>query len=246
VDIVDIVTAPWDLVNWVLDEAFLLLKDLFDRFGPPIVFAGALAEATVGLGVVFPGTALIILAAAFSAERGTPLPLIYGLAVAGTLLGDTISYGLGRWGARWLEGTRFAPTLRVGEVLIGGRARWLIPFYHLHSWTRAVGPVGAGALRLPLRVWMPLDYLGVFISNGVWVGVGGIFGAAVLTEDGTLEDYPPLRAGLAAAAVLWLLIARRAVRAAQRRIARQASDSNAAEPAGSPVPAAADDPATPS
>lgn len=182
------------------------------------MFFGALAESLVGLGVVWPGIGLIVLAAAFSADNGESTTLIFVLATLGTAIGDTISYGLGRWGAGWLAGTRFGPTLRVGRVLMEGRARLLIPFYHLTSWTRAVGPVGAGAMKLPLRIWIPLDYLGAVLSSAIWVGVGAIFGAAVLTEDGTLEQHPALRIGLATAAVGWALFLRRAIARASERL----------------------------
>ena len=177
----------------------------------PIVFFAALAEATVGLGVVFPGVVLMFLAGAYTVEQGGVLPLVFVVAVAGTLIGDTVSYGLGRWGSRWVAGSRFRAMLGVGQSLIRGHTRWLIPFYHLHSVTRAVGPFGSGALRLPLRVWMPLDFAGAVFSNAVWVGTGAVLGQAVLTERGTLEPHPALRIGVVVAATVWFLLVQRSV-----------------------------------
>lgn len=207
--LLDALTAPYDGLNWLADEVFMALSSLFLRFGVPIVFVAALSEATVGLGVVFPGVVLMFLAGAYIAEQGGSLPLVFVVAFSGTILGDTLSYGLGRWGSRWLSGGRLGGVLGIGETLVRGQALWLIPFYHLHSATRAVGPFGSGALRLPLRVWMPLDYTGAVIANLVWVGSGALLGEAVLTESGTLEQHPALRIGLAALAVVWLLFARR-------------------------------------
>lgn len=167
----------------------------------------ALLEATVGVGVVFPGVVLMFLAGAYAAEGDASLAAVFLFALAGTIIGDTWSYGLGRWGSRWLAGGRFASSLRLGEALASGQTRWLIPFYHLHSATRAVGPFGSGALRLPLRLWLPLDYLGAVIANVAWVGSGALIGQAVLTERGTLEPNPLLRIGLAMLAGAWLLVA---------------------------------------
>jgi undecaprenyl-diphosphatase len=230
VELVDLILAPYDFVNWLADQAFLAMKALYDRFGPPMVFFAALIEATVGLGVVFPGVVLIFLGGAFAGEQGTPVPVVLLLAVAGTILGDSLSYTIGRLAGDRLQSTRFGSQLRLGRVVIEGRARWLIPFYHLNSWTRAIGPVGAGALRLPLRVWVPLDYAGAIIANTAWVGAGWLLGQAVLTEDGTLEQHPALRIGLAATAVAWYVLVQRELLRSYRR-ARADGDGSPGEAA---------------
>lgn len=190
---------------------FLLLRDLFERFGVPIVFLAALSEATVGLGLVVPGVLLIFIAGVYADDTGASLPLMLAVATVGTIIGDTVSYALGRWGGSRLQGTRFGSALRMGEALISGQARWFIPFYHFNSVTRTVGPFGAGALRMPLRVWMPLDYAGALIANAVWMGAGAILGAAVLNEDGTLNEHPLLRLGLVAAVAFWMIVVQREI-----------------------------------
>ena len=231
--LIDVLVAPYDFVNWLADQAFLAMKALYDQFGAPMVFFAGLIEATVGLGVVFPGVVLIFFGGAFAGEQDTPIALILALAVAGTILGDTLSYTLGRWGSARLENSRFGPQLRLGREVIGGRARWLIPFYHLNSWTRAVGPFGAGTLRLPLRVWVPLDYLGAIIANTAWVGAGWLLGRAILTEDGTLEQHPALRIGLALTAVAWyFFVQRELLRSYRGARARDAEPSEAGAPRG--------------
>ncbi|MFN8639453.1 MAG: hypothetical protein U0360_08335 [Dehalococcoidia bacterium] len=44
-----------------------------------------------------------------------------------------------------------------------------------------------------------LDYLGVLISNAVWVDAGAILGTAVLTPEGTLKQHCPLGSGSSSA-----------------------------------------------
>jgi len=229
--LLDLILAPYDAFNWLVDQAFLFMNDLYERFGIPIVLLAALSEATVGLGVVVPGVLVMFLAGAYSAGDPARLALVFLVSIVGTALGDTLSYSLGRWGSRFVEGTRFAPSLRLGRALIGGRTRWLIPFYHLHSVTRTVGPFGSGAVRMPLRVWMPLDYTGAVIANTVWVGGGAIFGTTVLTEDGTLEQHPLLRIGLALLAMAWfLLVQREVMRRLEETGAFAKADGKANEP----------------
>lgn len=228
--LVDWLTAPLDGINWLTDQVFLFLNGLFDRFGIPIVFVAALIEATVGLGVIFPGVALMFLGGAYAADDPSKLAIVFVIAVIGTILGDTLSYAVGRRGGELLQQTRFGPTLRAGEALMTGRTRWLIPFYHVASITRAVGPFGAGAIRLPLRIWMPLDYMGAVISNTLWVGAGAVFGTAVLTEDGRLEEHPALRIGLAGVAFIWFYVVQGLLAKRMRELG--ASEGETADEAG--------------
>lgn len=204
-------SAPWDALNWLTDQIFVLLHGLFERFGTPIVFVAALAEATVGVGVVFPGVVLLFLGGAFAAGDGPTLALVLVFGIAGTVLGDVMSYALGRYGVGRLAGRRLGAAVRVGEALMAGRTRWLISFYHLHSATRAVGPFGAGVIRLPWQLWLPLDVAGAVIANSIWIGSGALLGRAILTDDGRLEQHPLLRIGLVVAALTWLVLMRRVV-----------------------------------
>ncbi|MCK9487455.1 MAG: DedA family protein [Dehalococcoidia bacterium] len=225
-DLFDIITAPYDALNWVTDLLFVTVNRLFQEFGTPIVFISALVEATIALGVVFPGVLMMFLGGAAASQGNASVLVVFSAAVLGTMIGDTVSYAAGRWGGDRLQRTRLGGSLRMGAQLMTGRARWLIPFYHLHSVTRAVGPFGSGALRIPVRVWAPLDYLGAVIANAVWVGGGFLLGTAVLTEDGKLEEHPAIRLGLAAAATAWFLVMRetmqRRIRSIREREAREA------------------------
>ena len=227
-EFVDVITAPYDALNWVADQMFLIANDLFDRFGAPVVFASALIEATVGLGLIYPGVIMMFLGGAFADDQGTSIVLIWVLAIVGTMLGDTLSYALGRWGGGRLERSRFGNQLRIGKMLVGGKALWLIPFYHLNSWTRTLGPFGAGAIRMPLRIWMPLDYLGAVIASSAWVGAGWILGQAVLTPDGKLEEHPALRIGLGLGAAIWFVVAQREFIKSYRKAMREEQQSKEA------------------
>ena len=83
-NLVDILTAPYDAYNWVVDLAFEALNLLFTEFGTPIVFLSALIETTVGLGVIFPGVVLMFLGGANAQGGEANLGLVFASAVAGT------------------------------------------------------------------------------------------------------------------------------------------------------------------
>ncbi len=212
---------------------FATAYGLFVQFGAPIVFLAALTESTLGLGMVFPGQQLIALGGAASAKgQGDTLYAVLAFAIAGTILGDVISYTAGRRFSDALYRSRFGPTLKVAASMMEGCARWLIPFYHFYSVTRSVGPAAAGALRIPLRVWLPLDIFGATLFNTVWVVAGYAFGAALLQDDGTLKESPVVRIGLIVVALAWFVVARqiferrmREARAAEALAATLAPDT---------------------
>ena len=216
-NLIELILGPYHLFNWVADFVFHTLATLFQLYGAPIVFLAATAEATVGLGLLVPGVIMIFLAGAYAREEQASIVWMFTVATTGTLIGDTVSYAFGRWGGERVRGTRFGPALRMGEALVSGHARWLIPFYHLNSVSRTLGPFGAGALRMPLRIWMPLDYFGAVVANAIWIGAGAIFGRALLQPDGTLADYPPLRIGLVLALVFYAFIIRTEMKKARRQ-----------------------------
>lgn len=159
--------------------------------------------------MVFPGQQLISLGGAASAkgDAGNVVVMLV-FATAGTILGDLISYVAGRWWSERLFASRFGPSLRVAAAMMEGRARWLIPFYHFYSVTRSVGPAAAGALRLPFRVWFPMDAFGAALFNTIWITVGYAFGAALLQDDGTLKESPVVRIGLVVVAMAWFFVVR--------------------------------------
>ena len=204
---IELTLTPIDVFNWITDEIFLFLNGLFDRFGLTVVFFAALLEATVGIGVIVPGVLLMFLGGAYvGTDSSLSLGLVLLMTISGTIIGDTFSYSIGRWGSKFIENTRLAPSVKIGSALVGSKTRWIIPFYHLHNATRAIGPLGAGIVRIPLPIWMPLDYTGAVIANLVWVGGGAIFGKALLTPDGLLKENLMLRIALFIVAIVWFFL----------------------------------------
>jgi membrane protein DedA with SNARE-associated domain len=180
--------SPWDGLNenlafgqrfsrWLLER----LEQLFDDYGYYVVFIGVLLENSMFLGLLVPG-AIILILAGLAAENGSiNVYYVIALAVLATVIGDTISYFIGRLG--W---TKLLDRMGMTESMERVRDRmekhtfWLILSYHMAGYSRMVGPAAAGIFRIPYRKWAPLDYAGgtiwvlAFTTLGVVLGLAGV------------------------------------------------------------------------
>ena len=124
-----------------------------------VMFVTAFGESFAFLSLLFPGTAILIAAGTLLKSGGLPfLPIMIG-AILGAVLGDSVSYWLGR---RFGPGiTRLWPFSRNPDLLTGG-----IAFFERHGGKsvfigrffgpiRAVIPLAAGLMRMGrLRFWV--------------------------------------------------------------------------------------------
>jgi membrane protein DedA with SNARE-associated domain len=178
--------SPWDGLNdnlrfmerfseWVLRT----LERLFTDYGYYVVFFGVLLENSMLLGLLVPG-AIILILAGLAAENGSiNLVAVLSLAVAATIIGDTISYAVGRLGwTNALERTGMGKMIEKVREPMQSHSTWLILAYHLAGYSRVVGPAAAGIFRIPFRRWAPLDYAGGAIWVGLYTGLGVVLGMA--------------------------------------------------------------------
>ncbi|HEX3884336.1 MAG TPA: DedA family protein [Stellaceae bacterium] len=144
-----------------------------------IMFVTSFGESFAFLSLLFPGTTLLIAAGALMADGSLPYwPVIIG-AVAGAVLGDTVSYWIGRRYGGALA--RVWPFSRDPEMLPKG-----IRFFERHGGKsvfigrffgplRAVIPLAAGVLRMPSG-WF---WVANFVSAIVWAPMLLFIGDAV-------------------------------------------------------------------
>ena len=124
-----------------------------------VMFITAFGESFAFLSLLFPGTSLLIAAGALMAADALPYTPIVTGAVAGAVLGDTVSFWIGqRFGAGI---GRIWPFSRNPELLPSG-----IRFFARHGGKsvfigrffgpmRAVIPLAAGIMRMPRdRFWL--------------------------------------------------------------------------------------------
>ncbi len=178
--------SPWQGLNNDLNvfqrlSAWILarLQSLFKDYGYYVVFFGVLAENSMMLGLLVPGTIVLILAG-LSAQNGSiNLPLVIALGVVAAVIGDTVSYQIGRLG--W---TRMFDRFGLSEMIekvrgpMESNRRWIILAYHFAGYSRAVGPIAAGIFRIPFRKWAPFDYSGATVWVLLYVMIGVVLGLA--------------------------------------------------------------------
>jgi membrane protein DedA with SNARE-associated domain len=191
------------LLEWAADS----IGDLFDRYGYWVVFLGTLFENTLLLGLLIPGV-IVILLAGIAAHDGAMNPL-YAMALgfAGTVIGDTISYFMGRIGwARFGNGEQLRTfSARVREPLMR-RGAFFVLVYHFAGYTRVVGPAGAGLLRMPYRRWAPADHFGAALWVATFVGVGYLLGMAGITLDSTDRYFRYVEWAILIVIAVWALV----------------------------------------
>ena len=200
----------FDNFSWLTRQALKITKELFESYGYLTVFLAPLLENTILLGALVPGL-LVMMLAGLSAHDGLiDLWKAVPLAIAGAWIGDTISYGIGRFG--W---QRLGPESRL--VKMGERMRepllehsiWLVLVYHFAGYSRLIGPAAAGFIRMPLRRWLLLDYAGAALWVSVYMVAGymlGVFSLSLDASDRNVRIFEALLFALGATAVIALMI----------------------------------------
>ncbi|HEY7268898.1 MAG TPA: DedA family protein [Dehalococcoidia bacterium] len=211
------------LLVWVADS----IHDLFDKYGYLVVFLGTLFENTLLLGLIIPGV-IVILLAGINAHDGALNPFYAAaLGILGAVLGDTISYLMGRFGwARLGNGESMRSfSEKVREPLLN-RGAFFVLAYHFAGYTRLFGPTAAGLFRMPYRRWAPLDHLGAALWVSTFIAIGYGLGAAGITLDSTDKYFHYIEWGLLAVLGLWMVFVFRSSQAALLRQLTGGSDED--------------------
>ena len=198
---VEIFQAYSSLLRWAADS----VQDLFEEYGYWVVFFGTLSENTLLVGLIVPG-ALVVILAGIAAHDGTiSIPLSIVLGICGTVLGDTISYFLGRYGWSRFGHMKMLSDLsqKVREPLMR-RGVWFVLFYHFAGYTRVIGPTAAGLLRMPYHRWAMADYGGAVLWILGYFAIGYGLGLAGITLDSTDRWFRIVEWGLLIAMFFWI------------------------------------------
>ncbi len=182
-----------------------LLLGYLSQYGAPVLF---LIVAIAAVGVPLPVTLLLIVTGSLIAQGVMNVWWAIGLASLGSVVGDQIGYGIGRWGGSEL-------VERISRMM-GGRERLEKAEAQARSWgglgiffsrwlVTALGPwvnLAIGIEEYPWRRFLIWDALGETLGVLIYVGLGYEFSDRVVELDAMLGD---LSWGiLALVAAVWL------------------------------------------
>jgi membrane-associated protein len=184
------------------------------QYGSPALFAVVTIAA---VGVPLPITLLLIVTGSLISQGVMNFWLAIGLAGAGSVIGDQIGYGIGRWGGNELV-HRFTRLLGGPERLEKAQStarRWGGPGIFFSRWlVTPLGPwvnLASGLAGYPWMRFLVWDALGEFLGTLIYVGLGKVFSDRVLALDAMLSDLTWAIVALLAAVLLgWKLVSRSA------------------------------------
>jgi membrane protein DedA with SNARE-associated domain/membrane-associated phospholipid phosphatase len=160
-----------------------------------IAFFAALSETTVGIGLILPGSTLILFLGALSARGYFDVGDLIWFAVGGAIIGDNLNYYFGKkYGARWLkkgfglikeqhiENTRYFMDTHGAKSIFLGR---FVPG------VKEVAPFIAGSVGMRRKTFLPWNVFGAIGWGIEWVMAGYI-----LAQSLNLAEFWLPRAGL--------------------------------------------------
>jgi undecaprenyl-diphosphatase len=175
-----------------------------------VMFVTAFGESFALLGLLFPGTALLVAAGALIKSGSLSLwPIVIG-AVLGAVFGDTVSFWIGRRFGGRLAG--IWPFTRNPDLLAGG-----MEFFHRHGGksvfigrffgpVRAIVPLAAGILRMQPRLFWIANVTSALIWAPMLLLAGDVIAEAGEKLIGSENTVLLLFGGMTlfgVAAVLW-------------------------------------------
>lgn len=145
-----------------LFTAILPSIEHFHLLGYWIAFFGALAETVLGVGLLLPGSTLLLLLGTLAASGYLDFGDLLWFAVAGAVLGDNVNYWRGaRYGQRWTRGGVWFLTPSHFE-----RARFFFrPAWRKKHLSGAFGRAGAGPQPLCAQLAAPSSRRGAFFCG---------------------------------------------------------------------------------
>lgn len=167
-----------DLVNNLLPSI-----EHFRIEGYWIALIVALLETTIGVGMLLPGTAVILILGALAARGYLDIVDLIWFAVIGALIGDNLNYYLGRkYGARWIKGGLwFLKPSHIDKAKIfmddhGAKSVFLGRFIPS---VKEVVPFIAGSVQMNRKTFMFWNLLGAIGWGSLWVLAGYAFAQSI-------------------------------------------------------------------
>jgi len=197
-----------DFLNSVTD-----LINQYPAWAGAVVFAVAMLESLAIIGVIVPGVAIMFAIGALISNGTLDMMDTVLWAAAGASFGDGLSYALGRhydkriYQLSWFKknpnvlnkGHQFFEKYGVISILIG---RFVGPI-------RAVIPLVAGILDMPLKRYVPINIIASILWAPAYLFPGLLFGKSISIIPKHWLSYWPVALVVTVIVVLLLMLLKR-------------------------------------
>lgn len=163
------------------DEFVELLRELYTNYGYWVVFLGSLVEGLLVISWYFPGSAMVLLAAAFSAEGILSFPLVILLAVCALSISYNVNYFLGKYGwYRLLKKLGAEVGIKEAQERIQKYRGRAIFGGFITPGLAVVFSTAAGILGFPYKYFLIVSFLSVLFWVFLWGSLAFLFGLTLI------------------------------------------------------------------
>ena len=167
-----------DLLNSILPSI-----EHFRIGGYWLAFFSALLETTVGIGLILPGSTIILVLGALSARGYLDVGDLIWFSIAGAVVGDNVNFYLGRkYGARWLKDGFWiikADYIAQAKSFMDAHGARSIFLGRFIPSVKEFIPLIAGSVNMNRRTFLFWNVLGAVGWGFEWVLAGYIFGQSL-------------------------------------------------------------------
>ncbi len=168
-----------------LVKNILEIISIFGIYIYAIIFLAAFVETILGLGLIIPGSTVILAFGAISAGDSLSVWSLMIFATLGAIFGDNINYYLGRkYGKRWINKDSWilTPTnYEKGNEFFKNHGAKSIILGRFIPAIKEVIPFIAGISHMDKKNFYFYNILGAIGWSAQWVGIGYFFGYSLST-----------------------------------------------------------------
>lgn len=145
-----------------------------------IILVAAIIESTPVIGTFTPGTLFLVFFGFLISISSLSLPLCILVATIGAVAGDCGGYLLGRYGSRFFKehkGLLRLSHIEMGRAFFsrhGGKSIFIGRFVGV---IRPIVPLVAGAIRMSMRRFLPLNIMSALLWAGLLISSGYVVGS---------------------------------------------------------------------
>lgn len=172
------------IIFYFTDQGKLLsfISGIYQDYGIIILFISGIIEATIILGLYFPGSSIILLGATLAGAKVIGLPAVIIWTTLGIIIALSLDYYLGFTG-----GAKFFSKYGLEKSILKMRQRieksWLIYIWGaVHPNLAAVIAISAGIMKVNFKKFIILMILGQFFWSTFWGLIFYFFGLAFLNK----------------------------------------------------------------